>query len=274
MQNHRILSGATILLMVVLVAAGWFLVAQPQLAAAATSNDTLGSVQSQVESSQATIARLKTEQKDVPSLKVQLEKLRTSIPAEAEASAYIDGLNALATANGVTITTIKLDDPVPYSGAAPKPAAPAPAAGTAATPSATPSPSASPTTAPVPTGFVAPTDPRITATNFIAIPVSIVLNGSWDADLAFIKGLQTGKRLFLVNGVTTGQDADDPTLTTATVGGYIYVLLDPKGDALTAADKKLATATATPTPTPTPTVSASPNPSGSSTPTPTTSPTP
>jgi len=58
MQTHRIISALTVFLMVVLVAAGWFLVAQPQLASAATANTTLAGVQSQSEATQATIKQL------------------------------------------------------------------------------------------------------------------------------------------------------------------------------------------------------------------------
>ncbi len=270
MQSHRILSGLTIFVMVVLVAAGWFLVAQPQLAAASTANTNLSGVQAQIQSTQATIAQLQGEQKKVPELTKQLAALQESIPAEANSSSYIDGLNLLAATAGVTITAITVGDAVQYSPAV------APAAASAATPTASPSPTPAPSasTAPkAPVGWVPPTNAGITASNFIAIPVSITAEGSWAADLAFIDGLQTGKRLLLINGIATAPNATDATVTTAKISGYIYVLLDPKVAALQA---KTATPTPTPTvtPTPTPTVSASPNPSGSSTPTPTTSPTP
>jgi Tfp pilus assembly protein PilO len=279
MQSHRLISGATILLMVVLVVAGWFLVAQPQLAAASTANDTLTGVESQIAETQSSIVTLRSQQKDLPKLKEQLAALRTSIPESASASAYIDGLNALASTAGVTLTSISVSDAVAYT---PPVAATTPAATTgSATPTPTPTPTASASTAPVapvaPTGWTPTSDPTITAANFVAIPVSIGTEGNWDATLAFFQGLQSGTRLFLVAGFQTGHSGDNPNLVDATITGYIYVLLDPKADALAAADKKSA-ATATPTPTPTPTATttstATPNPSGSSTPTPTTSPTP
>jgi hypothetical protein len=116
-------------------------------------------------------------------------------------------------------------------------------------------------------------DTLITGSNFVDIPVTIAVSGQWDQSLAFIKGLQTGKRLFLVTGIVTKQ-ADDGSGLTTTISGFIYALIDPKAAAAEAAAEKKAAASPTPTPTPTPTVSVSPNPSGSSTPTPTTSPTP
>jgi len=267
MQTHRILSALTVFLMVVLVAAGWFLVAQPQLAAASTANTTLADVQSQSVATQATIKQLISQQKDLPKLTKDLAALRLSIPAGADSSEYINGLDALAAASGVTITELTLNDPVVYS--SPAPAAPAPTTGAhpGATPSPTPSPTA--TTAPVKAGWTPPTDPRITGANFIAIPVSVTTTGDWSTTLTFLKGLQTGQRLFLITGITT--ELDQSGVLKATAKGYIYVLVDPASAKI---DTSKAESALTPTPTATATSTATPNPSGSSTPTPTTSPTP
>lgn len=267
MQTHRLLSALTVFLMVVLVAAGWFLVAQPQLASAATANDALAGVQSQSVATQAAIKQLIVQQKDLPKLTKDLAALRLSIPNGADSSAYINGLDALAAESGVTITQLTLDNPLVYS--SPAPAAPTPAAG--ATPAPTPTPSASPAKTPVKTGWTPPSDPRITGANFIAIPVSVTTTGTWDTTLVFLKGLQSGQRLFLITGLSTELDASG--VLKATAKGYIYVLLDP-ASAKIDTSKDESALTPTPTPTPTPTVSSSPNPSGSSTPTPTTSPTP
>lgn len=263
MQTHRILSALTVFLMVALVAAGWFLVAQPQLAAASTANTTLVGVESQSAATQAAIKQLISQQKDLPRLTTDLAALRLSIPSGADSSAYINGLDALAAASGVTITQLTLDNPVLYSSPAPAPAAPT----TGATPSPTPSPTVA--KAPVKTGWTPPTDSRITGANFIAIPVSVTTTGNWATTLTFLKGLQTGQRLFLITGISTELDASG--VLKATAKGYIYVLLDPASAKI---DTSEAESALTPTPTPTPTVSSSPNPSGSSTPTPTTSPTP
>ena len=273
MQTHRIISGVTIFVMIVLVAAGYFLVAQPQLAAASTATAQLADTQSQIASTQAALTSLKSEQQKLPDLKKQLQALQLSIPSNVDGAAYIRGLNDLASSAGVTITSIKVTDPAAYvSLAAPAPAA---AAGTGTTPtaSATPSPSASPTT-PVTSGWTPTTDPLINSSNFVDIPVTVTVSGSLDTSLAFIKGLQTGARLFLVTGITTKQLDDGSEGVSATISGFIYALIDPKAAAAEAAAEKAAAASASPTPTPTPTVSSSPNPSGSSTPTPTTSPTP
>ncbi len=273
MQAHRLLSGGTIFLMILLVVAGWFLVAQPQLAAASTANGQLATAQAKIASTQDAITQLKSQQKGLPKLQLQLAALRQSIPEGAESSAFIDGINALAASTGVTVNSLSMSDAVPYT----PPVAPVTPSRTAGSATPSPSPSAAATAAPASAAPVAPSawsptsDPTITAANFVAIPVSITTVGDWNATLAFFHGLQSGPRLFLISGFKTASDATG--VMTATISGYIYALLDPKADALRA-----ATAKSSPTPTPTPTVTPSPtatlNPSGSATPTPTPSPTP
>lgn len=274
MQSHRIISGLTVLVMIVLVAAGWFLVAQPQLAAASTANDQTAQAQSQIADSQAKLASLKKEQENLPSLKKQAAALQLSIPANVDSSAYIRGLDGLAAAAGVTITTITVADPQAYV---------APIVATPATPttSASPSPSASASAAatpatPVDTGWTPTTNELITSSNFVAIPVTISVDGQWSGALAFIKGLQSGTRLFLVTAFTTKENDDAAAAggVTANISGYIYALIDPKTAAIQAAAEKAAQASASATPTPTATPTASLNPSSSATPTPTPSSTP
>ena len=268
MQSHRIISGLTIFVMVVLVAVGYFLVAQPQLAAANTANAQLVDAQSQISTTQAALISLKNEQKKLPDMKAQLKALQLSIPSNIDGSAYIRGLNDLASAAGVTITSIAVTDPQAY--------VPPVSATPAATPTASPSPSPSATPPPAAatpaiSGWVPTMDALITGTNFVTIPVTVTVTGSFDGSLGFIHGLQTGTRLFLVAGIVTKQ-AEGGSGVTATVSGYIYALIDPKLAAEEAANEKAAEASATPTPTTTPT--ATTNPSGSATPTPTQSPTP
>ncbi|CAN5192267.1 hypothetical protein BH11ACT4_BH11ACT4_00170 [soil metagenome] len=264
MQSHRIISGLTIFVMVALVAVGYFLVAQPQLAAASTANSQLVDAQAQISTTQAALISLKNEKKKLPELKSRLQALQLSIPSKIDGSAYIRGLNDLASSAGVTITTIVVTPPQAYI--------PPVSATPAATPSASPSPSASPATAataPAATGWTPTTDALITGTNFVTIPVTVTVTGSFEGSLNFINGLQTGTRLFLVTGIVTKQ-SDNGSGVTATVSGYIYALTDPAAAAKEAAAEKASTATPTPTATPT----ATPSPSGSATPTPTQSPTP
>lgn len=259
MQTHRVLSGATIFLMLVLVVAGWFLVAQPQLAAASTASNQLTSARAQMATTEGVIRQLKAQQKGLPKLKAELASLRQSIPEGAESSALIDGINALAAATGVTINSLSLADAVAYT--PPVVVATPTTTSTTATPSSPATATAAPAASVAPSAWNPTSDPSITAANFVVIPVSITSSGNWSATLAFIHGLQSGTRLFLVSGFNTAQSADATAIVTTKTSGYIYALLDPKADALAA-----STSTTTPT--------ATTSPSGSATPTPTQSPTP
>ena len=71
------------------------------------------------------------------------------------------------------------------------------------------------------------TNPKITAANFIAIPVQLAIKGPYSNVLDFVRGLQTGPRLFLVTTITTKPPADKAAAGSvdATVGGLVYVLL-------------------------------------------------
>jgi len=268
MQSHRILSGLTILLMVVLVAVGYFVVAQPQLAASSAASLQLASVESQIAGAQTAVVTLKAEQQKLPALKEQLAALRLSIPSSVDSSLYINGLTALASANGVTITALTVSDPQSYVPPVGSAVATTPATGASASPTPTPSPSADAVPAPVSTAWAPTTDPLITGSTFVVIPVKVTVAGPMAHTLGFAKGLQSGSRLFLVSGLNLSHDAVNPANVSMGIDGYIYVILDPKAAA--AASTKATTAT--PTPTASPTVTTSP--SGTATPTPSQSPTP
>jgi Tfp pilus assembly protein PilO len=262
-QSHRILSGLTILVMIALVAAGWLLVAQPQLAAASTANDQIASVNTQVATTQTTINQLRAEQAKLPDLKAQLAALRSSIPTDADVSQYIDTLNALAGASGVTLTSIKVSPAAAY--VAPVIVPPVTASTSTPAPASTSAP-ATPATPVTPTAWSPTVDSTITGINFVSIPVNVTVSGSQDQTLAFLKGLQTGTRLFLVNAINNTV-ASDGNGVTASIDGFIYVLLDPAATAAATKTAPAAGVTVDPTATPNPSGSATPTPTQSSTPT-------
>ena len=114
MQQHRIISLASILVMLIIPVIGWFLVAQPQLAAAAAADQQRSDVEAQVQASTAMVAQLKADSAKLPELNDDLNKLRTSIPAGVDSSGYIDGLDALAQLSHVQITKLTVSDPEAY----------------------------------------------------------------------------------------------------------------------------------------------------------------
>jgi Tfp pilus assembly protein PilO len=230
MQQHRIISLLSILVMLIIPVIGWFLVAQPQLAAAASADQQRVEAAAQVAMTQAVVEQLKVDAENLPELVDELDDLRRSIPAGVDPSGYIDGLSALAKISGVKITALTVLDPLAYSPASPPadanaPAPEEPAEGEAAaeegaageTPTETP---AAPVDFP---GIV--TNPLIDSSNFVAIPVTIEVAGSQSAFLKFVNGLQSNNRLFLVFGLSTEQAAEPGSKgIVGKVGGFIYAI--------------------------------------------------
>jgi hypothetical protein len=71
---------------------------------------------------------------------------------------------------------------------------------------------------------------RITANNFVAIPISLTVNGEYGNVLSFIKGVQEGARLTLVSAFSTTAGTDpSATAVTGNISGLVYVLLDSSG---------------------------------------------
>ncbi|HWH26359.1 MAG TPA: hypothetical protein VNT53_06920 [Pseudolysinimonas sp.] len=274
LQKHRIISIASIAVMLLIPLIGWFLVAQPQFASASAANEQRASTDEVANSSRAAVAKLKADSENIDALNEQLDKLRSSIPAGVDSSRYIEGLNALALVSGVTITSIKVDQAEPYAPAVP-PAAAAPEGAAAGGASPSPTPSGTPTPAatvpPAPNPAIV-TNSLITPGSFVTIPVQISVAGSWDAILGFLQGLQNGDRLFLVSkiGTTTSEGG-----LTGDIGGFIYAIPGgtegkpaPVSTTVKKMDVPAPVVTETPTPDPTASGTPQPNPTGSATPTP------
>jgi Tfp pilus assembly protein PilO len=215
MQQHRIISLASILVMLLIPVIGWFLVAQPQLAAAATADQQRVAMEAQIAASSAIVAQLKKDSENLPELNDDLDELRTSIPAGVDPSGYIDGLDALARLSHVSITTLTVSDPTAYT-AAIDASAPVPTEGEDGEPvEAAPADSDS--------NPAIVTSPLVDSSNFVAIPVTIEIAGEWAAVLDFVEGLQTSDRLFLVTTLDTAHGSDGVTFT-ATIGGFIWAI--------------------------------------------------
>lgn len=220
MNRNRLWIIGSVTVMAVLVLAGWFLGAQPLVAAAETANMQRAGIDAQNAAQQAAITQLAADNDKLPELEKTYKALQKSIPSTLSTSGFIKGLDALAAASGVTVNGFTVGTPQAYT---------VPASGTAATPdpTATPAPDAPPVEA-TPVGSVAVTNPLITPSNFVGITVGVDLTGPYDAVLSYVKGLQTGERLFLVTAITTTQVVDGGGNTvTAHVDGMIYVLHQP-----------------------------------------------
>jgi Tfp pilus assembly protein PilO len=252
-DKNRLWIIGSVAAMVVVVALGLLFGIQPQLTAAVTADQQRQTVAADNATKLAQLHKLESDFKQLPALKESLKQLAESVPSHPDLAAMISNLDALAAGTGTTIESIAVKDAQPY---APPAVTPAPASGTpgsTATPTSTPAPTAAPTATPAKPRAPAPvTNSQVTAANFVAIPVTISVNGTYGQALNFVDGLQHGKRLFLVTtfastksaeaaapapaptpGSTSGSSSGSssaPTQAAAapswTVGGYVYVVLD------------------------------------------------
>ena len=213
-RNKLRIIGA-ILAVVVVIAGGWVVGIAPQLAASAAANANRASVLVSNSRSQVVLAKLKKDFENIDQLKNELNTLRQSVPTEGGISSFVTELNGLASTHSVIVKSISVSDAKPYS------------------PIAQTGSSASGSTTLV-------TDPKITPTNFVVIPLQFAVSGDYSKVLDFVHDVQYGRRLFLVTSLsTTGStntkgvinNASKPATSTpekvdATLGGYIYVLLN------------------------------------------------
>lgn len=223
--------------MAIVAVGGFFLAVQPQLALAASAREQTATVEQTNATSRAELARLREQAAKLPEMKSELEKLTGSVPDSAATSAFIDELDAVAARAGMQVSAFTASDATAYN----PPVTASASAGTS--PSATAAPEATPTATPVPTPTT-PTAPSvvtnaaITGQNFSVIPVTVAVDGTFDQALQFVKGVQSGTRLFLITSITSAEQSGDDGAATAdstwTFGGSVYVLDRATGTTSTA----------------------------------------
>lgn len=234
MNATRIWVVATVVLSIGLLLGGWFIGVQPKFTEAGTAELQRVNAVALNQANEVTLADLKKQFESLDTIQDDLADVQKAIPYRLDAPELIVQLNALAGATGVGVTEIKIDEPRAYGAPAPiaAPVAETPAPDdTEETEEAPPAP----VVAAAPVAPPAVTDARVTAANFVAVPISVSVIGTYTTAQSYVHALQTGERLFLVTGLTLnpvdsaaiGPDA----LFTAVVTGYVYVLLDPVADA-------------------------------------------
>jgi len=217
-MRNRLWNIVAVMLMVAIAAGGWFLGVDPQLAAARTADEQRETVEAQNEATRLAITRLIADEKDLPTLQAQLVELQRSVPLDAGVSEFIDDLNNLAVASGVTVSNLTVDPAQQYV---------APESAAAAAPADDPAEPADDAAAADPLAPPAVTNPLVTSANFILIPISIDTTGSYVQVVDFVSGLQNGPRLFLVNTFASASTSEEVAgEVTGSITGYIYVLLD------------------------------------------------
>lgn len=213
MNKNRMWVIGSVLAIVVTIAAGWFIGISPQLVAASTANNDSATVMAANSRNEILLAKLKRDYANIDAIKNQVSTLQQSVPTTASISSFVTELNTLANARKITLKTISVSDAKPY----------------------TPTTQA---TASKGSGTTYPqTNPKITTTNFVIIPVQIGVTGDYAKVLDFVNDLQSGRRLYLVSALSTMGATNSkgvkgsPTFTggsqkvDSSITGYIYVLL-------------------------------------------------
>lgn len=241
MDKNRLWLIGSVLLMVVAVALGWFVGVAPQLSAIASADAQRAQVQQLNAHHQATLDRLRKDFADLGALNGRLTELSGSVPGDSASSAFVDEVDSVAGSAGVTVTGVSIADAQPYvpvsppasgggsGGQSSSTGSAAPSASPAASPTSTPAPTPAPAATPV-AGMPPVTSSELTSSNFSSLAVTLSVSGGYAQILAFVDGMQSAKRLFLVDGITTapvqsaGSGAGAAGSQTATVSGLLYVV--------------------------------------------------
>jgi Tfp pilus assembly protein PilO len=221
MTGRRIRLLGTAVAVVAVVALAWVLGVGPLLGQAAATDTQLAATTAVNDAQAARLAALAADARNLAQLQAQLKTSDAALPADPQLATFFQELGDLQHRYAVTVTG--------YTGAAAVAADPAGAAattagGAAATP-ATPAPSATPSPAPATPSAAAPAaTPSGTATSGLSrIPMQLQVAGSYKHLVAFVGGLQSGPRLFLVDRVAITGGTNGAGFTAA-VSGAVYVL--------------------------------------------------
>ncbi|MET3767541.1 Tfp pilus assembly protein PilO [Marisediminicola sp. UYEF4] len=213
-------TAGAVLVMALLVALGWILGMEPQLAEARAADEERVGVETLNATYEQTLVKLKELDEDLPALTQQLDELEAALPPDAQVSTLLGQLNALAAESAVELTSITAGVPEKFGAAAEAAAALAPVEA--------PAPEESDDTAAVApdTETVAPdTETAAPAPeNFVAVPISVEFTGDPVALLAFVEKVQYGTRLFLVEALDITYDGGGGKVK---IDGFVYVLTDP-----------------------------------------------
>ncbi|WP_150307842.1 hypothetical protein [Planctomonas psychrotolerans] len=232
--------GALILVAVV-TTLGWLLGIAPQLENARLARASLVETQTVNAVQERALAEIKEQYEGIDGLRRELADLQEAVPGEAHLAELFSQLNSLATSRGVAFTSFTAGEAQAYApqavaagvvppvdggavegggtveggsaeGAEPAAAAVAPEIVLTA-PDGTPAP-------PVPV-----VSPLVTASNFVAITVTMEVSGGESNVLSFLEGVQSTDRLVLLSDFSTSRGGTSEY--TARMTGIIYVLVDP-----------------------------------------------
>ncbi|WP_104193436.1 type 4a pilus biogenesis protein PilO [Cryobacterium sp. Y82] len=212
------------LVIALVVLAGFTLGISPKLEEVSATRATRTAALAQNEVYELQLAALQRQFDGLETVQDELAVLRAAIPGGAALPAFIGQLDAIAGRTSVTVTEFSSADAMPYLPVVPDTTVPDTTAPDSTAPDSTAPDSTAPGTDGA--GSAAPSQ-LVTAENFIAVPVTISVAGSFDAVLEFLDGVQNAQRLMTVTSFSSGMpSADTPDLVTGQIAGIVYVLLN------------------------------------------------
>ncbi|TFD51821.1 hypothetical protein E3T43_16210 [Cryobacterium sp. Hh7] len=245
MDKNRLWVIGALLVIGAIVGLGWLLGISPKLSEVRLAEADRDTTLAQNAAYELQVLALKKQFENIDELTDDLSAIQLAVPSSAEIPALIDEFNAIAAGSQVVISAFRQNDaqafdPALLVVAAPTAAAPPSAPTSEATPSPAPSEAADAATEAATAAGAVPAagvDPRLTPANFIAIPLSITVTGRYDSVLDFVSGIQHGRRLVLINALSTVPTVDVAVVSgtvTGTITALVYVLLDPNTETQTA----------------------------------------
>lgn len=205
--------------LIAVVAVFGFLVGiSPIVAEAASADSQRATITSSNDASQTRIALLKVQYEGIGKLQTQLTSLSSAIPLGADMPVFLRELNSLSNQYGVALTNVGVSDAQKYV----VPAAAAPSASGGSPASATPTPTPSPSE-----GVVAAAKPPVPSgpsARLLLIPVRISVSGAYADVMAFVGGLQSGERLYLLADLSTSVAGSGGNSYSVDISGNVFAL--------------------------------------------------
>jgi Tfp pilus assembly protein PilO len=194
MTKMRQWSIVTAVAVIIVLAAGWFLLVKPQNSKASELHSQAATQQQENAVLQSQIAQLQSEEKSLPRQQAALRKFSTQVPDNAAEPTVIRQLSAAANGAGVDLLSLT-------------PGTPAAVASSATTPSTTDTTAAA-------TGSTSLT-PSTTSGGLMQLPISIGITGTFPNVESFFQSLETLPRALMVGSWSLCPEGSTPSATSS-----------------------------------------------------------
>jgi Tfp pilus assembly protein PilO len=196
MNSNRIWVLGSVVVIIGLLAATWFLGVSPQLSLAALSATDKIAVDGQNQIQQAKVTQLKSDFEGMDALEKELDTAREVVPNSKGQAALIAEIASIAKKNKITVEGLAFADPIPY----------------------TPGDSVDPD--------VVASIPLVSTGNFFTVPVTMTLQGKYGDVMDFVDEVQHGTRLVLIHDLALNEGlAKKTSEVNFSVAGETYIVL-------------------------------------------------